>query len=181
MLVREATVRDAAAIAHVKVASWRPAYEGIARNPDLLILDPQEQVEHFTRLLTSPPESTFLLVACDADDQIVGYVRGGPEKNGDPEFTGEIYAIYLLPSHQRQGIGRLLFCQAVKELQKRNYSSLLVNTLQGSASCHFYEALGGQQLRTCSYATEELVYYGWSDLHAFRDVRSMANIESANT
>ncbi len=73
--------------------------------------------------------------------------RGGPERSGDPVYTGELYAIYLLEGWQRRGIGRRLTIEVVRQLTQQGLTSLLVWVLAENPSRRFYEALGGRQVR----------------------------------
>lgn len=44
-------------------------------------------------------------VVAEAEGQIVGWAAGGPNREPGPDYAGELYAIDLLPEHQRRGIG----------------------------------------------------------------------------
>ena len=45
----------------------------------------------------------FSFVAADAKSGVVGFVIGGPSREDDPAFMGELYAIYLLEAFQGGG------------------------------------------------------------------------------
>ena len=117
----------------------------------------QEAGEHYRPLVAEDGES----------GAVVGFADGGRERSGDPHYDGELYAIYLLQSAQRQGIGRQLVKAVAKELSS-SFHAMLVWVLAQNEARRFYEALGGVYLRETSVriAGKELIEvgYGWSDL-----------------
>ncbi|MEW6573376.1 MAG: GNAT family N-acetyltransferase [Bacillota bacterium] len=52
--------------------------------------------------------AVFGFVAEPETGVIVGFAAAGPERTGNPDYKGEIYAAYVLKAHQRKGIGRAL-------------------------------------------------------------------------
>jgi GNAT superfamily N-acetyltransferase len=112
-------------------------------------------------------------VAEDHAGNIVGFASGGPERSGDPVYTGEVYAIYLLERWQGQGIGRQLTITLVRQLIQRGFTSLLIWVLADNPSRRFYEALGGQPVRDRLEMTGGIeltdVAYGWLDARTLID------------
>lgn len=55
-------------------------------------------------------------VSVTGDGHVVGFCSGGPSRR--PAYTAQnkIYAIYLMPSYERRGIGRRLFQHVATEL-----------------------------------------------------------------
>ena len=94
----------------------------------------------------------------------------GPERGGAPDYTGELYAIYLLEGYQRHGLGRHLTSTLVQRLVQAGMPSLLLWVLAANPCRGFYEVLGGQRL----YDKQVLiggaplveVAYGWRDARA---------------
>lgn len=150
----------------VHVESWRQTYADILSQEFLASLSYERREEVWRRTLSSPGDLT--LVAEIPETGIVGFVSAGAERSGDPIYTGEVYAIYLLKSHWRQGIGRRLFCEAARELRQLGHSALLVWVLKDNPSRRFYEALGGVYLREQDIQIGEQllveVAYGWKDI-----------------
>jgi ribosomal protein S18 acetylase RimI-like enzyme len=143
MIIRRATVGDAAAIAEVHVASWRTTYAGLLPDELLRGLSVERRRRMWHRTLTDPESKTFMFVAEDERSQIVGFVAGGPERDGNPGHQGEVYAIYILAAQQRRGLGRRLIAAAVNELRRMGFDSLLIWVLANNPAHRFYEALGG--------------------------------------
>ena len=167
MLLRDAGPHDAAGIACVHVESWRTTYRGIVPDTFLDALSYEQREQVWSGMLTESAAGTFALVAEGERGAIVGFASAGPERGGDPIFRGELYAIYLLASHQRQGIGRRLFQAVVSRLANRGLPSLLIWVLADNPSRAFYERLGGKLVRSQPIEIEgeafQEVAYGWED------------------
>ena len=167
--IRTANLSDIAGIARVHVESWRTTYKGTIPE-DFLAKLSYEQREHlWDQVLTDPNRSRFVYVAEDEPGKIVGFISGGPEPSGDILYTGEIDAIYLLASHQGQGIGRRLVVSLASRLIEENMTALLVWVLATNPARKFYERLGGQLIyeKQTSIGGASLieVAYGWQNAH----------------
>ncbi len=109
------------------------------------------------------------LVAETGAGGIVGFAGGGPEREGNPNYQGELYAIYLLDEYQRQGVGRRLVEAVAHRLAADGIASMLVWVLKDNhPACRFYESLGAEPIgrKTIAIGGVDLVEvsYGWSDI-----------------
>ena len=170
MLIREARAGDARAIATVHVASWQTTYRGIVPDDYLAGLSVEQREPRWTVILadtTGPAGAACAFVADTGGGRVVGFADGGPRREGDPAFAGELYAIYLLAEYQGQGIGRRLVASVTERLHTLGMASLLVWALARNPACRFYEALGGRPIGrkpiTIGGATLDEVAYGWPD------------------
>jgi ribosomal protein S18 acetylase RimI-like enzyme len=166
MALREATCADVPGIARVHAASWRTTYPGIL--PDALLdrLTPEAREPMWRRILCEAGSPTFVYVALGDDGEVVGFASGGPEATGDPVYTGELYAIYLLAEHQARGLGRSLLALVRGRLRALGHPSTLIWVAAANAPARgFYEAAGGVLLRerTVEFFGVPLaeVAYGW--------------------
>jgi len=166
MIIREATAADATNIARVHVDAWRATYAGIVPADFLAQLSYESRERMWTRILSQG--DTFTFVAEAAPGTVVGFANGGPERSGDPVYRGELYAIYLLPAHQGQGVGRALARTVAARLADNGFQSMLVWVLAANPARHFYAALGGRPVREqeteVGGARLSEVAYGWTDL-----------------
>jgi ribosomal protein S18 acetylase RimI-like enzyme len=145
MPVRPATTADAAGVAAVQVATWRVAYDGLMPAAFLAGLSVPAGTERWRGLLGSAEVRTFVAVEGDEESgEVVGFVTAGPARDADlPEGTGEVYAVYVLPSCQGRGLGRDLMGAATGWLAARGYVHAAVWVLTANApSRSFYAALG---------------------------------------
>ncbi len=142
MNIRPATVDDASALARVHVDSWRAAYRGLVPESRLQGFDYHWRTERFRQSLATEAEETYVALV---DEQIVGFLTIGAARDWDVDRqrTGEIWGIYLAPTHWRQGIGRQLADEAETMLRSRGYQDIILWVLEGNhAARRFYEALG---------------------------------------
>ena len=159
---------DAAAIARVQVAGWRDTYRGIVPQEFLDSISVGDWTERRFRELVSSMAGACSHVA-EVENEIVGWAYSGPNRDQDSTYTGELYAIYLLPECQRRGIGLALTVSAAKSLIESGMSSMLLWVLaENWPARRFYEALGGeyiseQQITIGNVSLPE-VAYGWKDL-----------------
>jgi len=168
MLIREAVLTDAAAIARVHVDSWRTTYAGIVPADYLANLSYARREQFWCDILSTPTPLRYVYVAAQDTGGIVGFASGGPERSGNALYRGELYAIYLLAPYQRQGLGRRLTMAVVQRLLQCGLSSMLVWVLAANPGRAFYATLGGQQIYeqeiTIGAALLVEVAYGWPDL-----------------
>jgi len=169
-MVRDATAEDAEAIARVHAESWRATYTGLL---------PEEVIARFTYEETLPrwrqrvPARSLQSVLVWGDP-VAGFAYSGRERDGDPDHRGEVYALYLLPSEQGRGGGRVLLEAAAERLAAAGMTTLLIWVLRDNLRARgFYEHLGGVYLREKLLdwpATGEIleVAYGWADTGALR-------------
>jgi GNAT superfamily N-acetyltransferase len=175
MHIRQATIADVAAIARVHVDSWRTTYKGLLPDDYLANLTYEQREPRWREILSKPVGHSLVYVAEDHAGNIGGFASGGPERSGDPVYTGEVYAIYLLERWQGQGVGRQLTITLVRQLIQRGFTSLLIWVLADNPSRRFYEALGGQPVRDRLEMTGGVevmdVAYGWLDARMLIDAQ----------
>src|SRR5687768_10071953 len=114
-MIRLATTDDAQAIAHVHVEAWRSAYRTILPGPFLEGLAKSARYEMCRTILNRDAPKEFTFVA-QSEGEIVGFASGGPERKNDPNYSGEITAIYLLDEFRRRGIGTALFKRVIEQM-----------------------------------------------------------------
>jgi len=122
----------------------------------------KRRAEWWQRLIA---QGTSLLVL-DHDGAVSGYVMVGAGRYREAGYPGEIYEIYVTPTHQGVGLGTRLFDAAIAELQRLGHHGVMAWSLVDSEqSCRFFEARGGRE-----FARSELIYpartlariaYGW--------------------
>jgi GNAT superfamily N-acetyltransferase len=168
--IRPAEPADARGIARVHVESWRTTYRGLVPDAylDALSIDRREQFWR-ERLTGAGIPQGFEVVAVEQDGTVVGFASGGPERENDPLYRGELYAIYLLQSHQGRGIGSKLLRAVAARLLQDGTTAMLLWVLADNPACKFYARLGGQKLREKGIeiggASLVEAAYGWADLH----------------
>ena len=167
MTLREATVADAAGIAFVHVESWRTTYPGIMPQEHLDALSVAERTEVWQGILQNGADGSCTFVAQVENGGIVGFVHGGKERSGDPDYAAEIQTLYLLKSQQGRGQGRQLMVAAVRHLRENGFQTLMLWTHVRNPARGFYEALGGAAVRSTQRVIKGVTYddvgYGWDE------------------
>ena len=142
IVVRSAELADCAGIARVHVDTWRTTYQGIVPQDVLDELSYSAREQKWKEMISNPKPGESNFIAQDASGSITGFSCGGPERDGMAGFTGELYAIYLLQSCQRQGTGRRLVAAVVADLIAQARFSMLVWVLAANPADAFYQGLG---------------------------------------
>jgi ribosomal protein S18 acetylase RimI-like enzyme len=143
IILRPARLEDALGIAHVHVNSWLSTYRGIL--PDHLLdqLSIEQRQANWQGWLSHETE-TWTWVADDPVAGVVGFVCGGSERT-ESDFSGEVYALYLLAQYQHRGIGKRLLHKGFELLQAQNHSRILIWVASlNHKACQFYLSQGGQ-------------------------------------
>ena len=138
-MIRVATPADAAAIARVHVATWRVAYAGLVPDAFLAGLSVPANASRWESLLADPRRRVW--VAGGAEPS--GFAAAGPARDADlPESSGELYALYVLPSAQRRGTGRALAEAALAWWEPTGRSVSVWTLTDNAAARAFYAATG---------------------------------------
>lgn len=171
ILIRRATLEDAAAIATVHVTAWKEAYRGIVPDEFLDNLPIQRRTDQWVNMLSDTGSIYHCAFVAEMDGQVVGFSNYGSCREKDLGFEGELFAIYILRAAYKQGIGRALVIEAVKGLREAGYGNMLVWVLKDNPARGFYERLGGVYLaeKPIEIGGAQLVEvaYGWRDLNRF--------------
>ena len=176
--IREAVPADAGGIASVHIDTWRTSYAGIVPDEHLAGLSYDDREAVWGQILSRDKPAQCNMVAETEGGDIVGFAGGGPEREGDEVYRGELYAIYLLESHQRRGVGRRLACAVAHGLLSAGLDSMLLWVLEDNRRARrFYESLGGvvvgrKSIEIGGAALVE-VSYGWKDITGLAAGRSL--------
>ncbi|MEN6356594.1 MAG: GNAT family N-acetyltransferase [Armatimonadota bacterium] len=164
MLIRPATIEDAASIAKVGVDTWRSAYRGLVDDDHLDNLSYERSEVRWKIGLAE--ENCFTFVAVGDDGSIIGFAHAGPERDGDPIHKGELYAIYVLQEYQGRGIGKALFDKVAERFMADGTEGMVIWVLTENKSRWFYEHINGRFIRrkTLTIGGRELEAsaYGWN-------------------
>jgi len=165
--VRLATPADAGAISEVHRASWRSTYGGIL--PDAVISAHAGRRSEATwrrQLAARVPEAATWVA--DLEGDLVGFASVGPARHRLEGLECEIYALYVIQSAQRRGVGRALVCESARHFVRHGCFGFYLWVLKANRARMFYETLGGREI---AMKTERLglhafaqVAYGWHDL-----------------
>ncbi len=172
---RHANEGDATALGVVHVQSWRETYTGLLPDELLESLSIDERSAMWSATLRTPACDSATVFVAESSDGIVGFGACGrqcDETLTDLGFAGEIYAIYVLQSHQRAGIGNTLMRMMGRCLLNQGHRSASLWVLgKNTPARNFYEQLAGnivseRTIELSGVMVDELAY-GWSNLAVF--------------
>ena len=169
MIIREAELKDANAIALVHVDTWKTTYSGILPSAYIEKQTYAKRCDRWKRILkASKAKTDHLVYVAEFEGEIIGFVDGGKARSANPLYKGEIYAFYILEAYQRQGLGRNLTRTIARELSRSGLNSILVWVLADNPACKFYQSLGGQEVerKLVNFNGSKLqeIAYGWQDI-----------------
>lgn len=132
--IRTALAADAAVLREI----YRPYVERTAVSFELEV----PSIEEFQRRITVAVDGWSWLVA-EVDGRQVGYAYASAHRAREAYRTSVETSAYVHEDYQRQGIGRALYAQLLKELHQRGFGSAYAAiTLPNEASVGFHESLG---------------------------------------
>jgi len=169
--IRKAVVEDASAIATVHVVAWKEAYRGIVPDEFLNNLSIQRRTPQWENSLSDEGNTYHHAFVAEVNGQVVGFSNYGAPQEKDSGFDGELFAIYILRSAHKLGIGTLLVEAVVRGMRDLGYESMMVWVLKDNPARGFYERLGGVYLyeKPIDIGGVKLmeVAYGWRGLEKF--------------
>ncbi len=139
--IRVARPGDAVALSEVHDEAWTMAYRGILPGVVLERMLARRGPAYWQRVARRGGGGTLVLIF---DGTVAGYATLGPNRTKRLSYGGEIYELYLRPSHQGVGLGARLFREARRALASNRLEGLIVWALDDNAPAGaFYQALGG--------------------------------------
>lgn len=156
--VRPAQISDAPGLARVRVETWRTSYRGLIPDETIDGMDIEKETLRWVERLGAPLPDSFAFAAevrpetgagtTEMTPFVAGLCVCGRDRDADPQYSGEVYAIYVLPACQRKGLGHALVQTAVHWLRQGGHAGMLIWVLRDNLPARrFYESLGGKAVR----------------------------------
>jgi ribosomal protein S18 acetylase RimI-like enzyme len=141
MNVRRATAQDARAIAAIHVESWRSAYHGIVPDEYLWSLSIDHRERFWRDALEGTGPETWV---AEENGEVRGWMSVAMSRDSDaPPSTGELWAIYVHPTHWRRGVGQLLWDTAEEQLRHSGFTEVTLWVFKDNApALGFYRSNG---------------------------------------
>ena len=169
MIIREAKLKDAKAIAQIHVDTWKTTYSAILPAAYIEKQTYAKRCDRWKRMLEASVKTDHFIYVAELEGEIIGFVDGGKARSASPIYKGEIYALYILEAYQRQGLGRDLIRTIARQLSQSGLDSILVWVLADNSACQFYQSLGGREVehKQVNFNGSKLqeIAYGWQDIH----------------
>ncbi|GIG59640.1 N-acetyltransferase GCN5 [Longispora fulva] len=160
--VRVADPEDGMTIAALQKTTWQATYgEWI---PDVVAgLDLSRTAHNWSAAATRHGQR---VAVAEGPDGIQGFAWSGPPEESEPEGTGELLALYVLPEAQGRGVGSLLLADSMTWLSAQGYTGCVVWALERYAPARrFYERSGFVP------ASATRFWRGLTEVRHWRDLR----------
>jgi ribosomal protein S18 acetylase RimI-like enzyme len=161
MTYRLATSLDAIGKGYVHHQSWIETYTGLM---DQRILD-SRSLEKCVNLARNFPENTW--IALDGS-KVVGFSCYMVSGDQDLKDTGEVRALYVLKSHQKMGIGKMLMQHAMESLNPLKTISVWVLSSNQNA-IDFYQSIGFEK----DGVSKDVQIGEYGKIHEIRMIKQM--------
>jgi GNAT superfamily N-acetyltransferase len=133
-MIRSARPDDAADLARVHVSSWRAAYRGLIEQAFLDGLDVESRTAWWH---TALGREANLVSVGEVGGSVEGFCLAGSSSDDD---WGEVYALYVTPSHWGTGLGRGLLRAGEHALSATGHHRALLWVLASNTRARaFYE------------------------------------------
>jgi GNAT superfamily N-acetyltransferase len=143
--IRPGEPADARALSEIFRASWSGAYRGIIPHFHLDGMIERRTPDWWITTIKSGG-----LLVLQVAGVVAGYATLGAARTQGP-YEGEIYELYLLPTHQGVGLGERLFEACRYHLDGRQLRGLIVWALADNEMAgDFYRRRGGRPVGTTS-------------------------------
>lgn len=140
--IRDAIPIDAGGIAAVHVTTWRSAYIELLPDFFLQSLSVEKRTASWSKIIENPPTKSHLLVAMPGE-YVVGFISVGKNRDSGPIDQGEIFAIYVDPKNQGEGIGSELMKAGILRLKDEHFVSATLWVLESNSPTRtWYESHG---------------------------------------
>jgi ribosomal protein S18 acetylase RimI-like enzyme len=163
MTVRRARLEDARAIAAIHVRAWQEAYQGIVPSEWLGSLSVDQREVIWRQNIARGASETWV---AEERGQVLGWISAARSRDSDAlPTTGEVWAIYVAPTHWRQGVGQSLWCEAEGHLNASGFSEITLWVLKENArAIAFYES----NALTIDPGSEKTITMGGAELLEIR-------------
>ena len=140
MIIRAATLRDAANIARLHIESWRSAYRAELPESFLANQDVAQRTGIWEQRLIS---SEMHVSLAENGDELLGFCAYGWSRDEDAQGIWEIKNLHVAPELRGGGIGSALFETAVQAVTDTDASELTLWVVDSNRPARqFYERKG---------------------------------------
>jgi GNAT superfamily N-acetyltransferase len=139
---RPPTPDDADALGLVHVRAWQAAYGDVMPREFLAGLSVERRADGWRRWLADPPADCALVIGT-LDDEAVGFVMYGRDRDAEPGGDGELWVLNVHPDAWGTGVGAALVTAAHDGLAGDGFRRAVLWVVPGNARARrFYERHG---------------------------------------
>ena len=166
--IRDARIEDCEAMGLITVAASHSTFIGVIPEEAIdFAWTPAMSAEGWRDSWPRNTDRGQWFRVAERTRRVVGFVWSAPWADS-PAYDASIRGLYVLPTCQRQGIGRLLVRDAAHALRSGGARSVEIGCVRENPSCAFYRHLGGVEIgrrpvQVDAFDTVEILF-GWPDI-----------------
>lgn len=147
LIVRRFQRDDSAAIARIRVDTWRAAYAGLMDQEILDALDADAEAERrLARWDEGRNDPKVVELVAEVNGTPAGWAALGPSLDDDLPRNGQVFAIYARPEYWSLGVGHALMITAERHLRAAGFRKAHLWVLDGNdRAATFYERHGWRE------------------------------------
>ncbi len=138
LIIREARLQDAGAIAEILVASWQAAYRELLDPEYLKAMDSRRYTPMYGETIFKLRDKIYV---AEYGAAVQGFILGNFLTEGP--YDCEVKELYVRPEQQGKGIGNNLLIVMTAFFQEAGMKRLLIWALRGARNNDFYRKMGG--------------------------------------
>jgi len=166
--IRDAQVEDCDQIGLVTVSASHSAFIGSIPEESLdFSWTPEISAKGWRESFTENTDRGQAFRVLESHGRVIGFAWSAPWAD-TAGYEASIRGLYVLPTCQRKGFGRLLLSDTAMILRRNGARSAEIGCVKENPSCDFYLHLGGVQIghrpvRVDAFQTKEILF-GWPDI-----------------
>lgn len=112
VVLRPLLASDAEPMAHLHIAVWEEAYDGLVP-AEILATRRTGVAERTARWRTTAATSPAATTVAEHDGELVGFVSVGPGRDADVDLDTELWALYVRAAWWGRGLGHRMLTHAL--------------------------------------------------------------------
>jgi L-amino acid N-acyltransferase YncA len=168
--MRDAQVEDCDQIGLITVSASHSAFIGSIPEEDLdFTWTPETSANGWRESFAENTDRGQAFRVLETHGRVIGFAWSAPWADTEG-YDASIRGLYVLPTCQHKGLGRLLLSDAAMILNRNGARSVEIGCVRENPSCDFYRHMGGVEIGSRPvevdlFGTREILF-GWPDLSA---------------
>ena len=172
--IRDVQVQDCDRLGLITVSASHSAFVGSIPEENLdFSWTPEQSAKVWRESFAENTARGQAFRVLESRHRVVGFSWSAPWADTEG-YDASVRGLYVLPTCQRKGFGRLLVSDAATILHREGARSVEIGCVRENPSCDFYRHLGGVEVgrrpvRVDAFQTEEILF-GWPDIAVLLDL-----------
>ena len=168
--IRDVRVEDCDTLGLITVSASHSVFVGSIPEESLdFSWTPEQSAKRWQESFTENTNRGQAFRVLESHRRVIGFSWSAPWADAEG-YDSSVRGLYVLPTYQRRGRGRLLLSDAATILHRDGARSVEIGCVRENPSCDFYRHLGGVEVgrrpaRVDAHRTEEILF-GWPDITA---------------